>query len=96
MNIGRFGCAPNRNRNDDGHAACWWLFWRVVAIWYVVEWFLLERAKVVPTSRRPASWMSPLGFVTDFFDTLGIGSFAPTTALFKLWRRMPDEQIPVL
>lgn len=25
----------------------------------------------------------PIGFVTDFFDTLGIGSFAPTTLLFR-------------
>jgi uncharacterized membrane protein YfcA len=35
-----------------------------------------------------------LGFVTNFFDTLGIGNFAPTTAGFKLLRRMPDEEIP--
>ena len=30
----------------------------------------------------------------NFFDTLGIGSFAPATAYFKLTQRMPDEQIP--
>ena len=35
-----------------------------------------------------------LGFVTNFFDTLGIGSFAPTTAFFKLRRWLPDELIP--
>lgn len=35
-----------------------------------------------------------MGFVTDFFDTLGIGGFAPTTAIFKLFRRVPDELIP--
>jgi len=35
-----------------------------------------------------------LGFVTNFFDTLGIGSFAPTTAVFKLRRMVPDEKIP--
>jgi uncharacterized membrane protein YfcA len=35
-----------------------------------------------------------IGFVTNFFDTLGIGSFAPTTSLFKLWRVVPDERIP--
>ena len=28
-----------------------------------------------------------LGFVTNFFDTLGIGSFAPTTAAFRARRR---------
>ena len=34
------------------------------------------------------------GFVTNFFDTLGIGSYAPTTALFRFWRMVPDERIP--
>jgi len=28
------------------------------------------------------------------FDTLGIGSFATTSAFFKLWGMVPDEQIP--
>lgn len=35
-----------------------------------------------------------LGFVTDFFDALGIGSFAPTTAYIKLRRLIPDDLIP--
>jgi uncharacterized membrane protein YfcA len=35
-----------------------------------------------------------LGFGTNFFDTLGIGSFAPTTAIFKFRRMVPDEEIP--
>jgi uncharacterized membrane protein YfcA len=35
-----------------------------------------------------------VGFVTNFFDTLGIGCFAPTTAYFKLRGRMPDDEIP--
>jgi uncharacterized membrane protein YfcA len=34
------------------------------------------------------------GFVTNFFDTLGIGSFATTTTLFKLTQMVPDEQLP--
>src|SRR5258708_16433225 len=34
------------------------------------------------------------GFVTNFFDTLGIGSYAPTTALFRFWKLVPDERIP--
>ena len=44
------------------------------------------------------AWPRPIetgvGFVTNFFDTLGIGSFAPTTSLFKLLRLVPDERIP--
>jgi len=35
-----------------------------------------------------------VGFVVAFFDTLGIGSFAPTTAAFKLFHLVPDELIP--
>ncbi|HXU62444.1 MAG TPA: TSUP family transporter [Polyangia bacterium] len=35
-----------------------------------------------------------IGFVTNFFDTLGIGSFATTTALYKLGHAVADENIP--
>lgn len=35
-----------------------------------------------------------LGAVANFFDTLGIGSFAPTMAWFKLRKLVPDRLIP--
>ena len=36
-----------------------------------------------------------IGLVTDFFDTLGIGSFAPTTLLFKVFKFLDtDKKIP--
>jgi uncharacterized membrane protein YfcA len=35
-----------------------------------------------------------IGFVTNFFDTLGIGSFATTTAAYKLLHLVRDEIIP--
>jgi len=35
-----------------------------------------------------------VGLITNFFDTLGIGSYAPTTSFFKLWGLVPDEHIP--
>lgn len=35
-----------------------------------------------------------IGFVVNFFDTLGVGSFATTTALFKFFKSVPDERIP--
>ena len=44
--------------------------------------------------RWPTAVELLIGFVTDFFDTLGIGSFAPTTAIYKLRRIVPDELIP--
>jgi uncharacterized membrane protein YfcA len=44
--------------------------------------------------RAPKPLEIAAGFVVAFFDTLGIGSFAPTTAVFKLRRMVPDEMIP--
>jgi len=44
--------------------------------------------------RRPNLTEFAIGFVVAFFDTLGIGSFAPTTAIFKLRRIVADEFIP--
>ena len=49
-------------------------------------------------SRRPghadARCRSAIGFVTAFFDTLGIGSFATTTAVYKLRNMVPVKLIP--
>ena len=35
-----------------------------------------------------------LGAITNFFDALGIGSFATTTAVFRLFKMVPDRIIP--
>src|SRR6478672_4615063 len=35
-----------------------------------------------------------VGAVVNFFDALGIGSFAPTTAWFKFRNLVPDRLIP--
>jgi uncharacterized membrane protein YfcA len=43
---------------------------------------------------RPSLLELFVGFVTNFFDTLGIGSYAPTTSFFKLKGIVPDERIP--
>jgi uncharacterized membrane protein YfcA len=43
---------------------------------------------------RPTVGDVAIGFVTDFLDTLGIGSYAPTTALYKFRGRPADELIP--
>jgi uncharacterized membrane protein YfcA len=43
---------------------------------------------------RPSSADVGIGFVTNFLDTLGIGSYAQITALFKLRGRPADELIP--
>jgi uncharacterized membrane protein YfcA len=69
---------------------------------YVGAW-----AKVVATVRGERAGDSPatdarfptplslgVGAVTNFFDTLGIGSFATTTAMFRAFRMVPDRIIP--
>jgi uncharacterized membrane protein YfcA len=45
-------------------------------------------------SRKPWSGLFSTGFITNFFDTLGIGSFAPQTAIFKFFRLVDDRLIP--
>jgi uncharacterized membrane protein YfcA len=44
--------------------------------------------------RPPAPTQIGIGAVTNFFDTLGIGSFATTTALFRFLKAVPDRVIP--
>src|SRR5271156_4036775 len=54
----------------------------------------VRAAPRTPDRRWPQPAEMVVGFVTAFFDTLGIGSFAPTTSIFKLRRMVPDELIP--
>ena len=46
------------------------------------------------SSALPGAVGVAIGFLTNFFDTLGIGSFATTTAAFRLTKLVPDELIP--
>ena len=68
----------------------------LAALWLIGAAFavdLLRLARVRGQLR--VHWESAgLGAVTDFFDTLGIGSFAPTTAWIKLRKLVPDGFIP--
>jgi uncharacterized membrane protein YfcA len=43
---------------------------------------------------RPTWFQQLIGFVTAFFDTLGIGSFATTTSVYKLRTMVPVKLIP--
>jgi uncharacterized membrane protein YfcA len=52
----------------------------------------LRAGKRVDATPTPARIV--LGFITNFFDTLGIGSFATTTASFRFFKMVPDELIP--
>jgi uncharacterized membrane protein YfcA len=42
----------------------------------------------------PSPLLILIGFVTNFFDTLGIGSYAPTTSLFKFTKTVDDRVLP--
>jgi uncharacterized membrane protein YfcA len=65
-----------------------------VTLGYVWRWPQLERELAPGGSAHPQPFDLAVGFVTNFFDTLGIGNFAPTTAALKFTRRIPDEEIP--
>jgi uncharacterized membrane protein YfcA len=64
----------------------------VINIAFLVGW--LRARTTHPLRDKPTRGDILIGLVTDFFDALGIGSFAPTTALFKFRGRPADELIP--
>jgi uncharacterized membrane protein YfcA len=70
---------------------------------YVVGWYQAIRAassqgRAVEGHATDARFPDPIqmgtGAITNFFDTLGIGSFATTTAIFRLRKMVPDRIIP--
>jgi uncharacterized membrane protein YfcA len=77
----------------------------LVSIGLLGLWFLgafLTRMRQASPDKPLADWRawapspaeSATGFITVFFDTLGIGSFATTTTIFRTWHLVPDELIP--
>jgi uncharacterized membrane protein YfcA len=72
----------------------------VITLFYFFTWWRTAKQKreagehghhepLMPTPLQLA-----IGFITNFFDTLGIGSYATTTAMFRGWKLVPDELIP--
>jgi uncharacterized membrane protein YfcA len=57
---------------------------------YITMWW----SAVTKSTPRESALELGTGFVTNFFDTLGIGSFAPTTSIFKFFKLVPDRLIP--
>lgn len=64
------------------------------AAFYLYTWLTAIRRQQHKEPVTPTPLHAGIGFVTNFFDTLGIGSFATTTAFFKLWQLVKDEVIP--
>lgn len=66
----------------------------IFAVVYIVVWFKIGKAQSDDDHGPPTPTHIGLGFVINFFDTLGIGSYAPTTAMYRLLKLVPDERIP--
>ena len=70
----------------------------LLAVGYLVRLVMSVRqarnSSDAETPWRPTPLQTLIGFVTNFFDTLGIGNFAPTTAWFRYAKLVPDELIP--
>ena len=63
----------------------------VLLVYFAVLAYGLREAK---GWRMPTPLQAAIGFVTAFFDTLGIGSFATTTTVYKLRQMVPVRLIP--
>jgi len=68
----------------------------VLGTLFALTWIRARHARPAGGSGKgfPDAWELAVGAVTNFFDTLGIGSFAPTTSAWKLRSTVPDELIP--
>jgi uncharacterized membrane protein YfcA len=75
----------------------------IIAVWISLAglslWFAVVLTRDFLAHRKSlenSSWLktSIIGFVVNFFDVLGIGAFAPQTALLKFTKQTTDKQIP--
>lgn len=71
-----------------------WISLAILTIWYsyvFIKDFLKHKNKL-----EPVSWWKAglIGFVVNFFDVLGIGAFAPQTALLKFTKQTEDRVLP--
>lgn len=57
-----------------------------------IQWIIVSKRRQL--RERPSTVDGVIGFVTNFLDTLGIGSYAQISAAFKLRGRPDDELIP--
>jgi uncharacterized membrane protein YfcA len=60
---------------------------------FLIFWIAAERG-AARKGKMPRPLDCAIGLVTQFLDTLGIGSFATMSAAFKLWGTVPDEHMP--
>jgi uncharacterized membrane protein YfcA len=66
----------------------------LLAIAVLAYTFVLVRSAIAQRVSWPTWEATAVGAAVNFFDTLGIGSFAPTLAWLKFRGRLPDRLIP--
>src|SRR5438876_1393883 len=73
-----------------------WLFIALggFGVVYIIDWVAACRRERSSEPIGPTPLLGTIGFVTTFFDTLGIGSFATATSVFKLRNLVKDEVLP--
>ena len=70
----------------------------LIAIVYLAYWYTTvtrqraEQRDNSPLAPQPVTL--GISFIANFFDTLGIGSYATTTSMFRAWKVVRDEKIP--
>ena len=71
-----------------------WIILVLFAIWFIYVF----GADIIKhkNNLEKVSWVKTgiIGFVVNFFDVLGIGAFAPQTALLKFTKQTSDKLIP--
>src|ERR1700712_1151056 len=90
--LSRTGLLPRSNRRSRCNVMLYALL-ILLSLAILVYGVALVRAAVAARA-APGIEAMALGAVVNFFDTLGIGSFATTTAWFKFRRMVPDRLIP--
>ena len=61
---------------------------------YLITWWSAVRRNRRAEPLAPTPVQYGIGFVTNFFDTLGIGSFATTTSFFRLQESFEMSAFP--
>jgi uncharacterized membrane protein YfcA len=68
----------------------------IITLYFAIEFVrdYIKTSKAGKLEKSSFVAVGAVGFITNFFDTLGIGSFAPTTALLKVFKLTDDKKIP--
>lgn len=71
-----------------------WIALIILALWF--SYFLWNDYNKHKNELENVSWVKTglIGFTVNFLDTLGIGAFAPQTALLRFTKQTRDKHIP--